>query len=132
MTRPLDPPHLHAAAIRFAPAVADGAIGFAEAHDALCRAAINNPACRTMPSSAFIALCGRLAVTLADAVERPALAAAQAVRDAMRPLLAHRRPRAAVLIAAYRAAGDDLTVAEIEAIAREEVGLYVREARLVG
>jgi hypothetical protein len=108
----LDPPSLHEAAVRFAPAVLDGSITFAEALDHLFRAASNNKTCPAMPMSAFENLCSRLADTLTIAVEAPALAASQKVRDTIRPMLANRRPRATVLLAAYRAGGDDLLSAE--------------------
>jgi hypothetical protein len=133
VTVPLDPAHLHAAAVRFAPAVLDGSMGFAEALDLLSRAAWNNPSCRGIEMTAFDSLRGRLADTLATACDAPALAASQRVRNAMRPLLARRRSRAAVMVAAYRAAGDDLLSAEIEAVAHEEVALFLQgESRLAG
>jgi hypothetical protein len=133
VTVPLDPAHLHAAAVRFGPSVSDGSISYSEAYDALCRAAWNNPACQAMPMPAFDDLCGRLADTLAAACDAPALAASQRVRAAMRPLLAHRRSRATVMLAAYRAAADDLLSAEVEEIARQEVALFLNgESRLAG
>jgi hypothetical protein len=125
----IDPPQLHAAAARFGPAINEGILEFGEAYDILCRCALANPACRDMPSPAFDALCGRLANTMADSAEQPALSASQRVRDAMRPLLAARRPRDTVMLAAYRAGGDDLTVQEIEFIAREEVTYYLENRR---
>ncbi len=127
----IDPRHLHAAAVRFGPFVGAGSMGFDECHAMLCRAALNNPACQGMPPAEFDALCTRLAQTLGDAAERPALSAAQAVRDVMRRLMARRTPRDTVMLAAYRAAGDDLTAHEVESIARDEVSHYL-EARHAG
>ena len=107
MTR-IDPPLLHEAAARFGAPVAHGWMEFSDCHSMLCRVALKNPACRDMTPGQFDALCARLATTLATAAEQPGLRASQAIRDAVRPLLAARRPRDTVMLAAYRAAGDDL------------------------
>ena len=125
----IDPRQLHEAAARFAPAVTAETMGFDECYAHLCRAAFNNPACRDMPTPAFDAFCERLGNTLSAAIDQPALAASQAVRDAIRPLLATRRPRDTVMLAAYRAAGDALLHSEIEAVTSEEVRHHVENRR---
>lgn len=122
---------LHAVATRFGPPVLAGIMEYAECDALLVKIAWRHLNGAAMPAGAFDRICWSLTNTLNDAIDSPALAAAQAVRDAVRPLLAQRRPRATVLLAAYRTGGDDLAVSEVEAIAREEVETYIQERRLV-
>lgn len=125
----IDPPSLHSAALRFGVAVRVGVMDFRECHDILCSAAANAPIAQSITSDQFYGLCERLARTLAMSVDSPALAAAQHVRDAIRPLFARKAPRDLIELTAYRMAGDDLTAGELNAIVRDELTNHINARR---
>lgn len=62
-------------------------------------------------------------VALDDAICRPGLAAQQDIRTNLAPLLG--RPRAELIITAYRAANGRLNATEVEAVVSEEIASFL-------
>lgn len=62
---------------------------------------------------------------LDEAIETPGLHAARMIRAIVGPLLREKKPRAEVLIAAYRAANGRLCASDVEAVVVEEIAAFM-------
>ena len=75
-----------------------------------------------------LALGGVLA--LDDAIWAPGLAASDAVRVAISPMMRARKPRGEILLAAHRAGDGRLSASEVEAVVAEEISAFMARVRV--
>lgn len=71
-------------------------------------------------------------MALDDAIARPGLAAQHAIRTNLAPLLAARKPRAELLVMAYRAANGRIDSKTVETIVAEEIAAYLAQVHASG
>ena len=124
----IDEQRLHEFATRFGEAIRMGWMGWGECHDIMCVAVCRH--LKNLSPEESDAVCWRLGSTLTRAAIEPELQASQHVRDAVRPLFARRAPKDAIELAALRAAGDVLTIAQTDQIVRQELNAHVKKTRL--
>ena len=122
-----NPEWLYDRAKAFGEPVRAGIMHFDECYFLLCRIALKRYP--SLSDSDYNRLCHNIGSTLLNSADNIGLAASQRVRDAIRMLLAQKKPKNTVILAAYRAAGDDLRCAEIETIVAEEVSHYVKHKK---
>lgn len=121
--------HLSRVARGFAPLVADRILGFAEAADAIDHTIWCDPRFAGFDEKSKWRISEAAHWQISDAIITPELRASEAIRSALGPLMAGRRPRAELLIAAYRAANGKLSASEVEGIVVDEISSYVVRIR---
>lgn len=120
---------LRIAAEGFAPFVSNDLLSYSEVVNTLCRAVWTSENMSTLDDSKLYRLEAYAEACLGNAMMAPGVAAAWDIRRTMGDLMSARKPRDAVLLAAYRAANGRLSSAEIETIVRQEMTAYVQRVR---
>ena len=115
--------HFERLAAGFVTAIERGWMSREECQVLLAGAAFRGKSCAGLTAEQRDDLATWACIALDDAIMRPGLAAQQDIRVNLAPLLG--RPRAELIITAYRAANGRLNAAEVEAVVSEEIAAFL-------
>jgi len=127
-------PEIHLARFRriaqgFVGAVQRDVIPFPDACNLIESTAHAGKPTRDLPPDQQAALATYGIQCLTDALINPELAAAAEIRVALGPMMEARKPRSALLIAAYRVANARLPAAQVEQIVQEQIAAFMARVK---